>query len=173
MGAEYIVIGHFKYVDDTKSAIVALRESGVSNLQLFSPVPNHELEDELYKGRKPSGVRLFVLFGALFGCLGAFLMTTWMSIDWPLRTSAKPAISIPAFVVIAFECTVLIGCIMNLLGMFHHARLPAILGFPAFRPNFTSGTFGLVARVEKERSDQVAEKLKSLGAQKIETQYVR
>lgn len=173
MSADYLVIGHFKFVDDVQSAIRRLREAGFGEIELYSPAPNHDLEDELYLGKPRSPVRRFTLLGGLTGCLGGFLMTIWMSLDWPLRTSAKTVVSIPAFVVIAFECTILLGAIVTLIGMLLNSRIPTVASFPGFRPSFTNGTFGLVARVNKQQVDVASDKLKGCGASDVEIQYVR
>ena len=173
MATDNVVIGHFEYVDDTKNTIAALREKGFEDFELFSPMPNHDLEDEMYKGKKRSPVRMFTLLGALTGCTLGFLMTIWMSIDWPIRVSAKPFISIPAFVVVAFECTILIGAIVTFFSMFHFSRIPNIFSRPGFRPNFTEGTFGLVVRTEKDKADDASKVLKDGGANKVEVEYVR
>lgn len=174
MANDQLVIGHFKFVDDTKKAIVSLREMGrIEDTELFSPVPNHDLEDEIYLGKPRSPVRMFVLLGAITGLLGAFLMTCWMSLDYPVRVSAKPLVSIPAFVVIGFECTILIGSAFNLFSMFHFSRIPWIFGKPGHRPNFTSGTFGLTVRVAKEQVDSMKQLFQKSGAEKVEVQYVR
>ena len=100
-------------------------------------------------------------------------MTCWMSNDWPLRTSAKTVLSIPAFVVIAFECTILLGAIFNILAMFTFSRVPSLKRFPGFRPDFTNGTFGLTVRVPKEKLEETKTQLRSCGAQGVEEQYVR
>ncbi|MBP9837511.1 MAG: DUF3341 domain-containing protein [Proteobacteria bacterium] len=175
MSNDYVVVSHFKHVDTTIKAIRALREAGYSfdDTELFTAFPNHELEDEMYKGRKRSPVRAVVLCGALLGCFGAFLMTCWMSIDYPVKVSAKPLISIPSFVVIAFECTILIGSISNLLSMFHFSRIPNFFRFPAFRPNFTNDTFGLTVRVPEEKTETVKSLMEKCGPEKVEIQYVR
>lgn len=173
MSAEYLVIGHFDFIDDTQSAISKLREEGFEDLKLYSPIPQHDLEDEMYKGKPRSNVRRFTLVGGLSGCTLAFLMTIWMSMDWPLRTSAKTIISIPAFVVVAFECTILLGGIFTLIGMLHYCRVPNFFRAPGFRPNFNEGTFGLTVRVAKEEVTKAKELLGSLGAGKVEEEYVR
>lgn len=173
MAADYLVIGHFSFVDDTHQAIIKMREKGVNNVTLYSPVPNHDLEEELYRGQMRSPVRRFTLIGAFLGCCLAFLMTIWMSMDWPLRTSAKSIVSIPPFVVIGFECTVLIGGIVTLLGMLHLARIPNIFRSPGFRPDFTNNVFGLVARVPKEESETIRDEFQRCGAAKVEIEYVR
>lgn len=173
MAAEYIVIGHFQFIDDVKKAIVSLKRQGIKDLTLYSPAPNHDLEDELYLGKRRSPVRIFTFLGGLFGCLGAFLMTIWMSSDWPMRTSAKPIVSIPAFVVIGFECTILIGGIVTLLAMLHFCRIPNPFRSPGFRGDFTKDIFGLVVRVPKEQTENIDKELRSFGAKEVEVEYVR
>ena len=65
---------------------------------------------------------------------------------WPMTLPAgKPVVSVPPFMVITFECTVLIGGLMTLLGLLYHCRLPALnLEFELCDPRYTSDHFGLV-----------------------------
>jgi hypothetical protein len=168
-----IVVGHFHYLDDTLKAIRKLREEKLDDLEVFSPFPQHDLEDEIYRNKKRSPVRRFTLLGGLCGCLGAFLMTCWMSQDYPLRTSAKTVLSIPAFVVIAFECTILLGGIFTLLSMFHFSRIPNMFYFPNYRPDFSKDEFGVTVRVPKEKAESVKAAFESGGAKQVEVQYAR
>lgn len=174
MSAEYLVVGEFSRIDNTRLAIRTLKSQGHdTNLELFSPFPDHSLEEEMYRGKKRSPVRRFTLLGGLTGCLSAFLFTSWMSIDYPLRVSAKPLVSIPSFVVIAFECTILLGAIFTLLAMFHFSKIPGLFSNPGFRRVFTEGTFGLAVRVSKEQSENVKKELERMGAKAVEVTYVR
>lgn len=173
MSSDYLVVGHFKFMDDTIKAIRKLRELGQEQVELFSPFPYHDLEDEMYYGKKRSPVRTVTMIGGITGLLLAFLMTIWMSIDYPVRVSAKPLISIPAFIVIGFECTILIGAISNLLAMFHFSRIPSLFRSPGFRPTFTDDTFGLTVRVPKEKTEELKQLFEKTGAQQVEVQYVR
>jgi molybdopterin-containing oxidoreductase family membrane subunit len=173
MANDYLVVGHFRHVDDTQHAIRQLRESGETRVELFTPFPSHDLEEEMYFGQKRSPVRRVTLTGGITGLLGAFLMTCWMSIDYPLRVSAKPLISVPAFIVIGFECTILLGSLFNMLGMFHFSRIPSFFRNPGFRPNFTNGTFGLTVRVPEEKAEKFKQMFEAGGAEKVEVQYVR
>ena len=173
MAKDYLVIGHFSFLDDTLKVIRSLRDHGYEDLELYSAFPNHDLEEEVYRGKKRSNVRRFTLIGGLCGCLGAFLMTIWMSLDYPVRVSAKPLVSIPSFIVIGFECTILIGAICTLLGMFHYSRIPWLFGTPGHRPDFSEGTFGISVRIPKEQTDAVSQVMKSSGSDKVEVQYAR
>lgn len=172
--SNHIVIGHFAKPELATKAITELKSAGHDmNLSYFGPIPDHHMEDALFEGRKRSPVRRFTFFGGLTGCLGAFLFTTWMSIDYPIRVSAKPLVSIPAFIVIAFECTILLGAISTLVGMFHNSRLPNIFSTAGFRPNFTEGTFGVVVKLSKEETEKCKSDMEAWGAEKVEVEYIR
>jgi hypothetical protein len=173
VSADYLVIGHFEYLDDIVEAVRAFRARGLNAMKTYAPIPEHWLEEEVYHGRKRSPVRRVTLLGAITGCLGAFLMTSWMSLDYPLRVSAKPLVSFPAFVVIGFECTILIGSIFTLLAMFHFSRIPWLFGDAGFRPEFSEGTFGITIRTRKEETDAIKAELEKFGAKKVEIQYAR
>lgn len=168
-----IVVGHFGQVAMAQAAISRAREEGFKQLEVFSPFPSHELDEELYRGQRRSPVRMFTLVGGLLGLTGAFLMTIWMSRDWPLRTSAKPIVSIPAFVVIGFECTVLLGAICTLLGMFLNSGLPKFTLTPGYRGCFSEGTFGVGIYVDDQEVDGAVRTLQEKGATKVEVSYVR
>ena len=53
------ILGIYTYVDVLVDAIKKLRAEGFENLRVFSPVPNHEIEDALDTGKEPSKVKYF------------------------------------------------------------------------------------------------------------------
>ena len=55
--------------------------------------------------------------GALAGLLGGVLLTVGGALAWPIFTGGKPIVSLPPFVVVIFEVTVLIGSLTNLVAM--------------------------------------------------------
>lgn len=93
------------------------------DLQVIVPYPMHEIE--LILKLKQSKLRFFTLIGALAGLLSGFALTMGTVADWPLVTGGKPLMSIPAFLVIAFELTILFGAISSFVGFLILARLPA------------------------------------------------
>jgi len=167
-----LVVAEFQYLDDMVHAVEKLRDSG-ADFESYSPYPDHHIEDEKFKGKPRSPVRMVTLSGALFGCSAAFLMTSWMSIDYPIRVSAKPYLSYPAFIIPGFEWTVLFGGLFNLLAIFIFCNLPTIRFTPGYRPNFSDGTYGVVVKTTQEKSEELKKQLESLGARKVETEYSR
>ena len=102
------ILGIYTYVDVLVDAIKKLRAEGFENLRVFSPVPNHEIEDALDTGKEPSKVKYFTFCGAILGALVGVCFTVLTSLDWPIVTSAKPIVSIPPYMIIIFECMILI-----------------------------------------------------------------
>ena len=115
------VLGIFSYVDVTVDTVKKLRRSGFMNLRVFSPLPNHEIEDVM--DEPESIVRFFTLFGAMLGAACGVGFTVLTSTDWPISVSAKPIVSIPPFMVIIFELTILMVALSTLLGLLINSRL--------------------------------------------------
>ena len=101
------VLASFEHIDSATDAIRGLRAKGHRDLTVYTSHPNHEVEEAV--GHTNSPVRLFTLIGGLTGCTAGFAMTIWMSRDWPLLVGGKTIGSIPPYVVIAFELTILPG----------------------------------------------------------------
>jgi len=106
--------------------LAALVKEGVKPgaITTFTPFHVHEAEHILKSG--PSALRYITLAGALAGFFLSFAFIIFTVLDWPLITGGKPLISIPAFIIVAFECTILIGGIISFLGFLHLVRLPNI-----------------------------------------------
>ncbi len=119
------IIAFYRYLDTACHAIEQVKDrSDFLGHEVFSPTSYHEIEHACGFGASP--VRFFTLTGGLTGvCFGFFLalITDW---DWPMVVSGKtPGIySIPAYVVIGFECTILFGAIATILGMLVMGRIP-------------------------------------------------
>ena len=115
------VLASFEHIDAATDAIKALRAMGRKDLTVFSSHPNHELEEALETPVSP--VRLFTLIGGLTGTTAGATMTIWMNLDWPTLVGGKAIAAIPAFVVIMFELTILIGALSSVAGVIILATL--------------------------------------------------
>lgn len=159
------ILGFYEHLDATVEALEGLREAGHRDLTVLSPMPRHELEEALESHGSP--VRFFTLVGGLLGCISGFALTIWTSLDWPLRTSAKPIVSIPPFVIIAFEMTILLGALGTLLGLFLSARLPSLRGRIPYDSRFSEGHFGIAVRCSEDQIEAVQKVLKGSGAEEV------
>ncbi len=166
MGSK-VVVGVYSYLDDILNAVKAVEESG-REYKVYSPVPNHDLEHATSHSRSP--VRFITLAGAVTGLIGGFALAILCSLDYPLRTSAKPIVSPPGFVVIGYECTILFGAIATLMALFHLTRIPYIFRKVGYDPRFSYDKFGLVVGCEPTETDTISEQLRECGAEEVEVQ---
>ncbi len=162
------VLGVFEHVDTTVRAIRELRTKGFESMATYSPVPLEELEEALTGyGLPKSPVRLFTLVGALAGTASGFALTIWTVLKWNLITGGKPVVSIPPFVVIAFELTILLGGLSTLLGLFVTAPLPRLRPSSRYDPRFTADRFGVEILCTPDQVRMVEEILRGAGAEEV------
>lgn len=158
------VLASFIHVDAAVDAIRALRARGHRNLVVYTAFPNHEIEEAL--DQPVSMVRLFTLIGGLTGCAAGFGMTIWMSFDWPLLVGGKTMSSVPAYVAIAFELTVLMGALITVAAV----AFLTLLGQKrrvAYDPQFSDDRIGLFVPSGSDQLGPVEQLLRSAGAVEV------
>jgi hypothetical protein len=158
------VLASFAHVDAAAEAIRALRAQGHRKLVVYSAAPNHEIEEAL--AQRVSPVRLFTLIGGLTGCAAGFGMTLWMSHDWPLVVGGKPIGSIPPYVVIAFELTILLGALSTVAAVAFFSFLMARPG-AAYDPRFSDDTIGIFVPAGPGQARQLEQMLRNAGATEV------
>lgn len=143
------LLASYEYLDSTVDAIEGLRKAGFKNVKAYAPYPEHHIEAALGYGQSP--VRVFTLVGGLTGTATGFAFTAWTSMDWPLVVGGKPIVSIPAYVVIAFELTVLFGALATVIGLFILSKLPDLKPAVIYDPEFSSGRYGVYVEAPAAR----------------------
>lgn len=159
------LVGSFAHVDSLLQAIEKLRAAGYGELQALSPVPYHAIDEALEKPASP--VRIFTLVGCLLGAATGFVLTIATSLSYPLIVGGKPIVSIPPFLVIVFELTILFGGLLTLAGMMLSARLPRVRAGPAYHPRFSEDRFGLWVPCEETDYEKISQLLKDAGAEQV------
>ena len=159
------VLGVFAHLDSATDAITRLRQQGVY-VTTYSPTPRHEIEEALEPPESP--VRIFTLTGAFAGTAAGTALAVWTSLDWPLIVGGLPIISMPAFSIIMFELTVLLGALSTVAGLFILMRLPKFRrGGALYHPAFSAGHFGVFAHVPPEQYDAVRQVMTESGSEEV------
>jgi molybdopterin-containing oxidoreductase family membrane subunit len=112
-------------------------------------------------------VRFFTLTGGTLGALCGLTFTVLTSLDWALRTSAKPIVSLPPYMVIVFELTVLLGSLATLFGLIVNSRLRRNAPRNMYDPRFSVDKFGVATVCSREDIKKVEEILRFSGAEEV------
>jgi hypothetical protein len=129
---------------DNPGALVAAarsaREAGYKKLDAYTPYPVEELNHalDLHSNRLP----FLVLVGGILGGLAGYGLEYWASaVAYPLNIGGRPLHSIPSFIPVAFETTILAAAVTAVLGML------ALNGLPMpYHPVFHVERFALASR---------------------------
>ena len=119
------ILALFKHLDTTCQAIEKVKgRHDFKDHEVFSPTSYHEIEHAC--AYAPSPVRWFTFVGAMTGTLAGFALALLCDWDWPIVVGGKsPGIfSLPAYVVLGFEFTILFGAIATVAGILVMCRLP-------------------------------------------------
>jgi hypothetical protein len=113
---KHFVVGIFDDEDVLLDAIRKVRSSGVKIQEVYSPFPVHGIDEALGYKRTRLPIAAF-LFG-LTGTILALVMQIWMlGYDWPMIIGGKNFASLPPFIPVTFELTVLLSA-LGMVGTF-------------------------------------------------------
>ena len=150
-------MGIFLEESDILSAANKTREKGFTAFDAITPYPVHGLEEAV--GVKRSWLPWVTFFAGTTGCLLGLWFTWWTSaVSWPINVGGKPMWSLPAFVPIIFELTILFAALATVKVMILANGLPKI-NPPVVDPDLTSHKFGLF--ISEQDKNYSAEDLKS------------
>lgn len=105
-----IVYGLYNDEEDLLRAVKIARDQHLEIMDVYTPFPVHGLDPLL--GLSESRLHITGFIYGMIGTLTAFLGMTWIfTKDWPIVFGGKPYWSVPAFIPITFELSVLFAAI--------------------------------------------------------------
>ena len=159
----YGLMAEFPTADALVHAAGAVHREGYTKIDALTPMPIEGLAEVMgYHDRR---IQKMILAGGLFGCVAGLglqlhvnLMGTNLNIGgvyltgYPLNIGGRPLVSLPSFIVPAFETTILFAALTAVIGTL------ALCGFPQpYHPVFNvkrfrerGSTDGLFLCVEAE-----------------------
>ncbi len=128
------VMAEFDNVDDVYAAAEKVRDAGYTRWDVHSPFPIHGIEKAM--AIRPTILPWICLFGGLAGLFGGLFLTLWtMATEieqlgvfsgYTYLISGKPLASIPQFIPVIFETTILVAAFSAGLGMLVLNALPML-----------------------------------------------
>jgi hypothetical protein len=136
----YGLMAEFHTPGEVVEAALRVREAGYRKVDGYSPYPIEELSEALAFHHTP--LPKMVLAGGIFGLLGGFALEYWCSVvSYPINVGGRPLFSWPAFLIPAYETTILCAAATAVLGML------ALNGLPEpYHPVFNVPSFALASR---------------------------
>ena len=123
------IIGLLAEYDSPKSIYHAcenIRDAGFKRFDSYTPFAVHGLDKAM--GLGPSYLPWLVLCAGISGAFLAMSFMIWTSAyDYPLNIGGKPFLSIPAFIPVTFEVTVLFSGLTAVFGMFFLNKMTLLI----------------------------------------------
>ncbi len=144
-----------------------IKEQGYTVFDAITPYPVHGLEEAV--GVKRSWIPWVTFIAGATGCIFGTWLTWWTSaVSWPINVGGKPMWSLPAFVPIIFELTILFAALASVKIMFVACGLPRV-NPPVVDEDLTSHKFGLFisSKDSKFNNEETKKALADLGAEKV------
>ena len=163
--------------DDDEILLDALREANKQHLDImdvYTPFPVHGLDPILGLEESRLHIAGFV-YGALGTCTAFGFMTWVFTRDWPIIFGGKPYWSVPSFIPITFELTVLFAAIGMVVSFYTVCGLAPGVTNPTLDDRITDDKFCISFQTNGYSDDQI-NKLKSFlsntGAEEISTKVI-
>lgn len=144
-----------------------VRTQGFRKFDAITPYPVHGMEEAC--GIKRSWIPYVTFVMGLTGLTLGWLLTWWTSaVNWPLNIGGKPFHSLPAFIPIMFELTILFAALSSVAALFYACGLPTV-NPPIIHPDLTSHKFAIFVPNDDSGYDErkLEDMFRGLGASEI------
>lgn len=165
------LVGVFDDEDVLLDAVSKVRTSGVKIHEVFSPFPVHGLDIAL--GYKKTRLPIAAFMFGMTGTSIALIMQIWMlGYDWPMIIGGKNFASLPPFIPVTFELTVLLSA-LGMVATFLIVSDMKPYGWPRqfdLRSTEDKHVMAIDIAVNKGKSkDEITKLLKEAGASEVNT----
>ena len=140
-----LLVSVFEREEDVLKATSAARKEGLDIVDVYAPYAIHGLDRAM--GLPPSRIPWVCFLLGLFGAVTITVFQFWASaVSWPINVGGKPWNSLPAFVPVIFEVTVLCGGVGTVAFFIWYTGLRPGLQSPMSDLGVTDDRFALVLR---------------------------
>lgn len=167
MASQKGIMGIWLTEEDILHAAETVKNKGYLKFDAITPYPVHGMEEA--SGLSRSWIPWVTFFAGVTGCLSGLWFTWWTSaVSWPVNIGGKPMWSLPAFIPVIFELTILFAALASVGAMIIACGLPKV-NPPVVDPDLTSHKFGLIIydQDQKYNSSEIQNLFKELGADAV------
>lgn len=171
MSVKKFVVGNFDDEAVLFPAVKKVRRAGYKIHDVFTPFPIHGLDKAM--GLKDTSLHVAGFIYGITGTATALSFITWaLTIDWQVNFGGKPYFSLPAWIPITFELTVLFAAVGMVLTFCWLCQLAPFIKKDHFNPRSTDDLFVMAVECTDKTNEQEAIAfLNSVGAKDVSVQY--
>lgn len=166
------IAGIWESEDLILKAAKKTREIGFNKFEVVTPYPVHGMEEAC--GIKRSWIPYVTFTAGCIGLISGLLLTWWTSaVDWAVNVGGKPFFSLPAFIPIMFELTVLFAALSSVGALFYATKMPRI-DPPNIDPDLSCHKFAVFIPYNDTGYDEakIEKMFKDMGATDVKkTEY--
>ncbi|MES2882152.1 MAG: DUF3341 domain-containing protein [Bacteroidota bacterium] len=170
MPIKKFVVGCFDDEQVLFPAVKNVRKAGYKIHDVYTPMPIHGLDTAM--GLRDTSLHTAGFIYAIAGTTTAFSFITWVfTTDWPMNIGGKPFFSLPAWIPIMFELTVLFASVGMVLTFCYLCQMAPFVKKDHFHPRSTDDLFVMAIEcTEKTNEEEVKLFLQNIGAIEVNTQ---
>jgi hypothetical protein len=167
MSVKKFVVGNFDDEAILFPAVKKVRKAGYKIHEVYTPFPIHGLDKAI--GLRETSLHTAGFIYAICGTATALGFITWaLTTDWPLVFGGKPFFSLPAWIPITFELTVLFSAVGMTLTFCYLCQLAPFVKKDHFNPRSTDDTFVLALEcTAKTNETEAIGFLEKAGAKEV------
>ncbi|TVR79427.1 MAG: DUF3341 domain-containing protein [Chitinophagaceae bacterium] len=155
------IVGLFKDEEILMDAVKEVRTAGVIIDDVQTPFPVHGLDEVM--GLKESNLHTAGFYGGLTGAAIAFGFMTWVNTSsYPLNIGGKPFFSVPSFIPITFELTILLASFAIFFGFLIRCGLYPGKQPKIFDKRITDDMFAMIFKVNENTTTEEEAKIRNL-----------
>jgi len=170
MAAKKFVVGCFDDEAVLFPAVKKVRAAGYKIHDVYTPFPVHGLDHAM--GLRETSLHTAGFVYGITGTTTALSFMSWVfTTDWPMNIGGKPHFSLPAFIPITFELTVLFSAVGMVLTFCYLCQIAPFVKKHIFHPRQTDDKFVMVIEVTGKQSEgEIRDFMASVGATEINEQ---
>ena len=170
MNVKKFIVGNFYDEAVLFPAVTKVRRAGYKIHDVYTPFPIHGLDKTM--GLKDTDLHIAGFIYGITGTCTAIGFITWMlAIDWQIDFGGKPFFSLPAWIPIMFELTVLFSAVGMVLTFCWLCQIAPLVKKDHFNLRSTDDTFTMAIEcTDKTDEAEAIAFLNSVGAQDVEVQ---
>ena len=168
MAVKKFVTGNFYDEAVLFPAVKKTRRAGYKIHDVFTPFPIHGLDKAM--GLRDTSLHTAGFIYGITGTATAVGFITWaLTVDWQLNFGGKPFFSLPAWIPITFELTVLFASVGMVLTFCYLCQLAPFVRKDHFNPRSTDDTFVMALEcTDKTNDGEAISFLQSIGATDVQ-----